>query len=69
MAIAELLIVSDRMREVIAQSATSRTLHDIARTEGMQLLAADGVRAVRDGHTTPEEVRRVVNVLHADIPA
>ncbi|BAH38134.1 general secretion pathway protein E [Gemmatimonas aurantiaca T-27] len=69
MAIAELLIVSDRMREAIAQSATSRTLHDIARTEGMQLLAADGVRAVRDGHTTPEEVRRVVNVLHADIPA
>lgn len=69
MAIAELLTVSDRMREAIAQSATSRALHDMARTEGMPSLAADGARAVRDGHTTPDEVLRVVNVRHADTPA
>lgn len=69
MAIAELLSVSDRMREAIAQGATSRALHDIAQQEGMPSLFDDGVRAVRDGHTTPDEVLRVVNQVHADLPA
>ncbi len=55
----ELLVVSENIRRMILQRATSYEIREMARQEGMKLLREDGwVKAYR-GITTVEEVIRV----------
>jgi general secretion pathway protein E len=55
----ELLLVTDELREAIAQGATRARLRSIAIDQGMRVLKADGWRKVEAEMTTVEEVLRV----------
>lgn len=59
LAIAELLVVSDAMRDAMAHGAGLRALRDLARDAGTRSLFEDGHRAVVEGMTTPSEILRV----------
>jgi general secretion pathway protein E len=61
-AIFELLVVNDRIREMIMDKATVRELRQVAVESGMRTLRDDGVRKVRMGITTIDEVIRVTQV-------
>ena len=56
----ELLLLSERMRELILQRADSATLRAAAVEEGMVTMYADSLAKARAGVTTFEEVQRVV---------
>jgi type II secretory ATPase GspE/PulE/Tfp pilus assembly ATPase PilB-like protein len=58
--LAELMVMGDKLRSAIAAKAGTNELHKIARAEGMVPLFKDGLRKVRDGHTTIEEVIRAL---------
>ncbi len=58
-AIFELLVVSENIRKLILQRATSYQIREAARAEGMKLLREDGWIKVYRGITTPEEVIRI----------
>jgi type IV pilus assembly protein PilB len=58
-AIHELLVVDDPLREVLATNATLGAIRDHARDRGMVPLRYDGLRKVKEGITTIEEVLRV----------
>lgn len=58
--IAELLVVGDKVRTAIIAKASTKELNKTARTEGMIPLFQVGLRKVRDGHTTIEEVIRAL---------
>ncbi len=58
-AIAELLLMSDDIRQELLGAAGLPRLREIARREGMATLRQDGWRKVRAGVTTVEEVLRV----------
>jgi type IV pilus assembly protein PilB len=58
LALAELLIVDDRMKEAILDGRSSSELAALAREQGMRSLRDAGLRAVFDGHTSVEEVLR-----------
>jgi general secretion pathway protein E len=55
----ELLVVDDAMRALIHDGASEDRLRDHARELGMRNLREDGLRWVREGLTTLEEVLRV----------
>jgi len=55
----ELLTVDDTMRTLIHDEAAEGRIRDHARTLGMHNLRQDGLRWVRDGKTSLEEVLRV----------
>ena len=55
-AIHELLVVDDALREAICVSPTIQTVHEYARRAGMIPLRYDGLRKVKEGLTTIEEV-------------
>jgi type II secretion system protein E len=55
----ELLEVTDEIREALTESHSSQDVRKRAITAGMRTLRGDGVRLVRLGVTTPEEVVRV----------
>ena len=57
-AIFEMIVMSEAMREMIMNGASSDTLRDQARREGMRTLRESGLLAVFDGITTVEEVIR-----------
>jgi general secretion pathway protein E len=57
--ILELMVMTDSMREVIAEQADSHAILQMARNEGMRSLFEDGVSKVLAGVTTVEEVLRV----------
>jgi type IV pilus assembly protein PilB len=59
-AIAELLVMADRLRTGIVSKASTTELNRIAREEGMVPLFRDGLQKIRDGRTTTEEVMRAV---------
>ena len=61
-AIAEVLKLSDDIRELIIQRASIRTLKEQARLEGTRFLRDVALELVRDGHTTLQEVNRVTFV-------
>ncbi len=61
-AIAELLILSDHMRELIAGRAPPRQVKDAAAAGGTRFLREAAVDLVRDGITTLEEINRVTLV-------
>jgi type IV pilus assembly protein PilB len=59
-AVTEMLLVNDVMREAILQKLPTRELGDIAIDQGMQTLWQNGLRRVIKGETTLEEMARVV---------
>jgi general secretion pathway protein E len=57
--IAEVLLMTDRVRQAVLGHATATELHRIAVEEGMLTMYQDGLRKVTSGLTTVEEVLRV----------
>ena len=57
--ILELLQMSDSIRRLVMQQATSGTIHDMAVQEGMRTMYQDGLLKCLQGVTTVEEVLRV----------
>lgn len=62
MAVAELLILDDEIREMIVSRQPIRQLKDTARRKGLRLLRQAAVEAVAQGKTTLEEINRVTFV-------
>jgi type IV pilus assembly protein PilB len=60
-AIHELLVVDDALREAISVSPTGQTVNEYARQSGMIPLRFDGLQKVKEGLTTIEEVLQVSN--------
>jgi type IV pilus assembly protein PilB len=58
----ELMWVSDRIRSLVLQRASSSEVRQAAVEEGMNTMVDDGLRKVLDGLTTIEECLRVVYV-------
>lgn len=56
----QVLVVSDRLRESIAEGAPGPTLQRIAREDGMGHLLDDARRQIAEGRTTAVEVARVL---------
>ena len=61
-AIFELLIITDTIRELITKNVTAVKLRETAIMEGMCLLKEDGLKKVCEGITTIDEVLRVASV-------
>jgi len=57
--IAEVLLMSDELRQGILQHATASELQRLSEKAGMKTMYQDGLRKVLDGRTTLEEVIRV----------
>ncbi len=55
----ELLVMDDELRAALDEDAGAGPLTRMARKKGMKLLYEDGVRLIREGRTTAEEVLRV----------
>lgn len=66
MGIFEVLVVTDRIRGLILQRASTAEVKQAAVEEGMKTMQDDGLRKVLDGHTTIEECLRVVYVEGQD---
>ncbi|MCA1857111.1 Flp pilus assembly complex ATPase component TadA [Massilia oculi] len=62
LAIIELLKLNDELDELIGRRATARELKRAALAAGFQSLLADGLRRVREGVTSIDEVARVVDM-------
>jgi general secretion pathway protein E len=58
-AVFEMMPLTDEIRALILERASSRVIRKIAMQQGMTSLRDDGWRMVREGRTTPEEVLRV----------
>lgn len=61
-AVAEVLRLTDEIREMIIARASIRALKEQARLEGTRFLRDVALELVRDGHTTLQEVNRVTFV-------
>jgi general secretion pathway protein E len=61
-AIGELLVLDDELREAIVQRAPVRQLKEMAQRRGSRLLRSAALDLVRDGRTTIEEVNRVTTM-------
>jgi type IV pilus assembly protein PilB len=61
MAIFEILLLSESLRQMIIDSASSDAIREQARREGMRSLREAGLLAIFDGLTTVEEVLRETN--------
>jgi len=57
--IAEVLLMSDRVRQAVLSHATAGEIRRLAVEEGMHTMYEDGLRKAVDGRTTIEEVLRV----------
>ncbi len=62
LALLELLRFDDTLDELVARSATRRELLEAARANGFSTMAEDGIRRVREGATSVEEVSRVLDL-------
>lgn len=60
MGVFELLLVSESIRDAITRGGTASEIRSLARGQGMRTLIDEGDRLIREGRTTPEEVRRVI---------
>ncbi len=58
MALAEILVIDERLREIILDGTSTDRLQAAARESGMTTLRQAGLQAIYDGHTTVEEVIR-----------
>jgi type IV pilus assembly protein PilB len=63
MAIFEIMMVSDAVREMIMDKAPTSHLRDLSRREGMRTLRESGLLAIFDGTTSVEEVIRETMVM------
>lgn len=68
MGIFELLTVDNDVRQMIAERKDARFIKDAVSAKGMKTLYMDGLSKVVNGHTTLEEVLRVIQKDYADIP-
>ena len=57
-ALFEIMNISDRMRALVMEKASTQALRDLAREEGMRTLREAGLLKIYDGETTIEEVVR-----------
>jgi type II secretory ATPase GspE/PulE/Tfp pilus assembly ATPase PilB-like protein len=55
----EMMPITDEIRALILEHASSREIRKIAVQQGMSSLREDGWRLIREGRTTPEEVLRL----------
>lgn len=62
MAIFELLMVDDSIRELVMRRATVREIKDKAISLGMRTLRQDGIEKIKKGITTVDEVLRVTQL-------
>jgi len=58
----ELMIMNEGLRAAVQENASSSHLERLGLASGMRLLKEDGIRLIRGGITTPQEVLRVANV-------
>jgi type IV pilus assembly protein PilB len=58
MAIFEIMLLTDRIKELIMKQSSTEQLRHIAREQGMRTLRESGLLGIFDGHTTIEEVVR-----------
>jgi type II secretory ATPase GspE/PulE/Tfp pilus assembly ATPase PilB-like protein len=58
--IGEIMVVTDEMKELISEGASLGRIRDAALRSGMVSLKQSGIRKVKDGITSIEEVMRVV---------
>jgi type II secretory ATPase GspE/PulE/Tfp pilus assembly ATPase PilB-like protein len=65
MAIFELLKFDKGLDELITRNASVNAMYDHAVERGFISMAEDGLRRVRDGLTTVDEVSRVVDLTEA----
>jgi type IV pilus assembly protein PilB len=57
-AIFEIMLLTERLKELIMKSASTEQLRHTAREQGMRTLRESGLLAIFDGHTSIEEVVR-----------
>ena len=63
-AIFEILLMTDRMRELVMDGAATDRLRNVAKEQGMRTLRDSGLLAIYDGYTTVEEVlRETIDVM------
>ena len=60
MAIHEVMTISEDIERLVAERASSEEISKVARSQGMITLRQDGLEKVREGHTSIEEILRVV---------
>jgi len=60
-AIFEILEVTEAIREIVSQAASTDEIRKAARRAGMRTLHEAGIEAVSQGITTPEEIARVIS--------
>jgi len=58
MDIYEIMLLTDRLKELVMQHASTEAIRHAAREQGMRTLREAGLLAIFDGHTTIEEVVR-----------
>jgi len=58
----EIFRLNDELHELVLQRESTRTLSQVARKHGMRTLQQSGWEKVKAGHTTLEEVLRVITV-------
>jgi len=56
----ELLVMDDALREAVSKGASSSKIRELAREKGFKTLWEAGLKRVRQGLTTPEELLRAV---------
>ena len=58
----EIFRLNDEMHELVLKRESTRTLAESARKHGMRTLGQSGWEKVKAGHTTMDEVLRVITV-------
>ena len=58
LAIYEIMLLTDRIKEMVMTSASTDSVREACREQGMRTLRESGLLAIYDGHTTIEEVVR-----------
>lgn len=61
-AVTELLVADEVFRDAVLQKMPTRALQQVAIKQGMRTLFQNGLQRVANGHTTLEEVLRVITV-------
>ena len=60
MAIHEVMTITEEIERLVAEHASAEDMGKVAREQGMRTLRQDGLMKVREGHTSIEEILRVV---------
>jgi type IV pilus assembly protein PilB len=62
MVIAEIIQVDDEIKELILKKASTGKILELARKKGFVTMEEDGFTKIAEGHTTIEEIHRVINL-------